>query len=143
MGGVSGYYISNDLSLLDLSFIFNFLTLESHWGKGKTLDEVRESIQHSVCFGLYDLKNSQKGFGKVVLRDNQSGYIMDVFISKDVRGMGLGKMLMEGILNCQKLSHIPIWELKSRDAQEFYKKLGFLEVPDESGLLRKEISVST
>jgi GNAT superfamily N-acetyltransferase len=133
------FYVSTDNGLLDIDFIHRFLTEESHWGRDKTVDEVLRNVEDSLCFGLYDLAHTQVGFGRVVTDFRGSAYIMDVFIGKSQRGKGLGKMLMEYILKCPELGLVLNWELKSRDAQGFYEKLGFLRVPGtERSMVRQQ-----
>ena len=52
--------ISEDKSLLDIKMIHGFLT-ETYWAKGRTLEEVKTSIKHCLCYGVY-LNNKQIGF---------------------------------------------------------------------------------
>jgi len=40
--------ISDDKSKLDAGLIHKFLTT-SYWAKGRTIEEVKKSIEHSIC----------------------------------------------------------------------------------------------
>ena len=51
--------ISKDKTRLDLDIIHEFLT-ETYWAKGRTKDEVRTSIEHCLCFGVF-FENEQIG----------------------------------------------------------------------------------
>jgi GNAT superfamily N-acetyltransferase len=55
-------------------------------------------------------------------------HIVDIFVSKDARRLGVGKLLMEKIAKlCRKIGgndiYFGVW-LKNKDAIKFYKKLG-------------------
>jgi len=48
--------ISTDKDKLDISFIHKFLT-NTYWAKGRTLEEVKTTIENSFCFwNLYQWK---------------------------------------------------------------------------------------
>ena len=76
--------ISTDKTKLQISVIHQFLT-ETYWAKGRTIGEVKTSIQHSFCFGVY-LDNKQIGFARVATDYVVFAYIMDVFILPKYRG---------------------------------------------------------
>ena len=55
------YQISTDKKRLDIPAIHDFL-VNAYWSKGRSLDVVRQSVEHSLCFGLYH-QQGQIGFG--------------------------------------------------------------------------------
>ncbi len=59
-------------------------------------------------------------------------YLLDVFISEDKRALGLGKWLMDIIINYPDLKDVNAWMLATRDAHGLYAKFGFklLEHPE-------------
>ena len=46
--------ISTDKSKLDVGLIHEFLSKCSYWAQNRSLDAVKTSIEHSLCFGVYD-----------------------------------------------------------------------------------------
>lgn len=137
--------ISNEKERLDINFIYQFLT-QSYWAKGRSLSDVKQSIENSMCYGVY-IDDRQVGFARVLSDKVVFAYIMDVFIIEKERGKGFANDLMEFILNDQALEKVDQWYLKTKDAHTFYKKHGFekLENPDwfmemiKSNHLQKEI----
>jgi GNAT superfamily N-acetyltransferase len=121
------YNIYTDKLKLDISVIHDFLSNRSYWGKGRTVAEVRKSIDHSLCFGVYDNKDRLVGFARVVTDFTIFAYLMDVFILEEHRGGGLGKQLIDYIINDPVLQNIPFWRLDTNDAHELYRKYGFQE----------------
>ena len=74
---MSSYTISDDKSKLDINFIHSFIT-NSYWWKGRSHDDVTETIENSDCFGIYD-NNEQIGFARVVSDQVIFAYLFDVF----------------------------------------------------------------
>ena len=118
------YSISSDKSRLDLDLIHDYLCNRSYWARGRSLDEVRLTIDNSMCFGLYDNINRMHGFARVVTDHVTFAYLMDVFILEQHRGKGLGTMLVEHAL-AHPVLQVRFWLLKTEDAHGLYEKLGF------------------
>lgn len=115
--------ISTNKNELNLAFIHEFLT-SSYWAKGRTLSEVKNTLKHSLCFGIY-LGKKQIGFARVVSDYVIFAYLMDVFIIEEYRGKGYASLLIDHILNHNLLNGIKRWGLITRDAHFLYKKFGF------------------
>jgi hypothetical protein len=47
------FVISTDRERLDLDIVYSFLT-NCYWAKGIPREVVARSIQHSLCFGIYE-----------------------------------------------------------------------------------------
>lgn len=122
------FFVSNDKELLNLDFIHQYLSQESYWAKGRSLESIKNSIKNSLCFGVYSSENQQVGFARVVTDYAIFAWLMDVFILKDYQGKGLGKQLVESIMNYSELQTIQRWGLNTWDAHELYKKYGFTEI---------------
>ncbi|KAA3605341.1 MAG: N-acetyltransferase [Calditrichaeota bacterium] len=131
--------ISSDKSNLQFDVIFNYLKNESYWGKDKTIEIVKTSIENSVCFGIYK-GEKQIGFTRVVTDISVFAYLCDVFILPEFQGQGIGKYLLKNILEDKMFSGIGTWFLVTDDAQKFYNKFGFVEIPSPSRFLVKSES---
>ena len=122
-----GFLISTNRELLDLDIIRGFLT-NSYWAKGISREIVARSIEHSLCFGIYDAKGSQVGFARVISDRATYAYLGDVFVLESHRGRGLGKWLMECIVKHPELQGLRRWTLLTRDAHGLYSQFGFTPV---------------
>jgi GNAT superfamily N-acetyltransferase len=118
-----GISVSTDKTRLDIGLIHSFLTT-TYWAKGRTLEQVKATIEYSVCFGLY-VDGAQVGFARVATDRTVFAYIMDVFILESHRGQGLGKLLFSEIVTCDALKHVPNWLLATDDAHGLYAQFGF------------------
>jgi hypothetical protein len=73
------YTISTDRSKLNISIIHNYISNESYWGKGRSLEVVKKSIENSLPFGVY-YKNEMIGFARVLTDYATFAWVADVFI---------------------------------------------------------------
>ena len=121
------FLISTDRERLDLDVVHGFLT-NCYWAKGIPREVVARSIEHSLCFGIYDGGGAQVGFARVISDFATIAYIGDVFVLDTHRGRGLGKWLMECISQHPALQDLRRWILTTRDAHGLYSRVGFTPV---------------
>ena len=117
--------ISTDKTKLDIAQIYEFLNERSYWAKGRSLETVQKSIQHSLCFGAYDENGNQLGFARVATDYAVFGWLMDVFVLEQHRGKGIGKKLIEAIVNHPDLKNLSRLGLGTADAHGLYRQYGF------------------
>jgi hypothetical protein len=72
------FLISTDPARLDLDVVHGFLT-NCYWAKGIPRDIVVRSIEHALCFGIYDGGVAQVGFARVISDFATVAYVGDVF----------------------------------------------------------------
>jgi len=125
------FLISTDRERLNLAVIHGFLT-NCYWAKGISREVVARSIEHSLCFGIYDGSGAQVGFARVVSDYATVAYLGDVFVLESHRGRGLSKWLMECIIQHPALQNLRRWILLTRDAHGLYSQFGFtpIETPE-------------
>jgi GNAT superfamily N-acetyltransferase len=116
------FIVSTDRQLIDLDVIHEFLT-QCYWAKGIPRDVVAHSIANSLCFGLY-AEGKQVGFARVITDYATYAYIGDVFVLQSFRGRGLGKWLMECIVQHPSLQGLRRWSLVTSDAHGLYTQFG-------------------
>ena len=117
------FCVSTDKARLDLDLIHHYLSQESYWAQGRTMDSTEASIAQSLCFGLYD-SSQQVGFARVVTDSATFAWLCDVFILETHRGQGLGKWLVECVVNHPSLRDLRLFLLATRDAHELYRQYG-------------------
>lgn len=123
------YFVSTERALLDLNVIHDYLSNQSYWATGRSVETIRRSIEHSLPFGLYmDATRAQLGFARVITDYATFAWVADVFILDSARGQGLGKWMMEIILAHPELQGFRRWILATKDAHELYRRFGFEEL---------------
>ena len=115
------YTISNDKARLDVRMIHHFLYTTAHWAVGRPMSIVRKSIENSLCFGVYD-GDKQVGFARIVTDGATVGWICDMFIIASHRGRGLGRWLIECMMDQPDIKGLRRILLNTRDAHDLYVK---------------------
>lgn len=118
--------ISSDKSRLQIEVIHGFLTT-SYWATGRSLEAVKNTIEHCLCFGVY-LNGEQIGFARIATDYTVFAYLMDVFILPEHRGKGYSKQLIKTINEEPELAACKVWMLKTADAHGLYKQFGYTEL---------------
>ena len=128
LNGTEPYQISTDKSHLDVDLIHTYLSTRAYWAQGRAREVVEHSIEHSLCFGVYDSGGKQVGFGRVVTDYATFAWLCDVFILEETRGLGLGIRLVQSVVNHPSLQGLSNFILATRDAHELYRQYGGFEV---------------
>ena len=129
--------VSIDKNKLNVSFIQNFLK-DVYWAAGRTIEEVKTTIDSSFCFGIY-LDDKQIGFCRVITDYVVFTYVMDVFIAEEHRGKGYSSILIENMMNEPKLKEVKIWRLATSDAHFLYEKFGYNSLAHPEKMMEKII----
>ena len=122
------FTISTDSSRLDMNAVYDFLS-RSYWAKTRPRERTDKAFANSLVFGLYE-DNKQIGMGRVVTDFAIVAYLCDVFIHEDFRGHGLGKWLVQSMLEHPDLKHIRRWLLATDDAHGLYQQFGFVPLTE-------------
>jgi len=131
------YFVSTDVSKLNVDLIHRYLSEESYWAKGIPRDIVEKSIANSLCFGVYCNDEQtlpaggQVGFARLVTDKATFAYLADVFILPAYRGKGLSKFLMETINVHPELQGLRRWWLFTKDAHGLYEQFGWTSIQDD------------
>jgi len=128
------YLISNNRNLLSLDRIVDLLS-RSYWAGQRSREKIIESIRNSECFGVYQ-NDDQVGFARIVTDYAVMYWLCDVFIDENHRKQGLGKKLIETIVNDETFSNLT-GILGTTDAHSLYEKFGF--VKDTERFMRRTI----
>jgi GNAT superfamily N-acetyltransferase len=128
--------ISTDKNKLNVPLIHEFLT-KSYWSEGRTFEQVKISIENSLCWGMY-LNDEQIGFARVLTDKSVVAYLMDVFIIEKYRGKGYSKRLLNEIFAHRELQSIGKWVLATKDTHNLYKQFGFNGIENPERLMARK-----
>lgn len=124
---ITEYLISTDKTLIQIQQVKAMLT-KTYWAQGRPEDVIRKSIENSLVYGIY-YKNDQVGFARVLTDYATAFYICDVVIDKTHRGIGLGKKLINTIVEDERLTNL-MGILATSDAHGLYRQYGFISGGD-------------
>jgi GNAT superfamily N-acetyltransferase len=118
-----GCVISTDKTRLDRDYIHRYIAEESYWARGRSRATMETAIDHSLCFGVYR-DGRQLGFARIVTDFATLGWICDVFIDETERGQGIGKWLVQAMVDFPPLQAVRRLVLVTNDAHELYRRYG-------------------
>lgn len=121
----AGYQLDASKDRLDLNAVHRWLATESYWALGRSLDEVKRSIDNSLVWGLYAPTGEQVGFFRVVTDQTTFAWLCDVFVDSSQRGRGLAVWALEIIRDEILATGVYRILLATNDAHGVYRKLGF------------------
>lgn len=131
------FYISTDQSLINMEVVFHFLHHDSYWAQGRSRETLERSISNSLCFSLFNWRNEQIGFARVITDYAVFAWLLDVFVLNEYRGHGLGKKLISTIMEHPDLQQIRRWGLGTKDAHDLYKKYGFKPLTQPENMMER------
>src|SRR2546423_5417854 len=117
------YLISTDKEKLNLPVIADFLIHHSYWASTRTPEQIKISIEHSICFAVYH-QQKQIAFARVISDCATFAYLADVFVVKEYQRRGISKELMQFILDYPQLQNLRRIILATRDAHGLYEQFG-------------------
>ena len=123
------YHISTDRARLDVNAVHEFLSTSSYWAQGRSFETVARAVENSLPFGLYDGERLI-GFARVVTDRATFAWLADVYVLEEFRGEGLGKFLVETVLDHPDFRALRRWLLGTRDAHGLYRHYGFTDIEE-------------
>ena len=124
VSGPDGYWVSDDLSLIDLARVHDWMSRQSYWAADRSYDVTVRSIENSLVLGLYAADGSQVGFARLVTDQATFAWLCDVFVDSALRGHGLGAFLV-----AQATGHPAVAEIRqvlmAEPGRTLYRRLGF------------------
>lgn len=127
------YLISADKSLLSLDRIAAMLS-RSYWADRRPREIIERFIANSAfCVGIY-LAGERVAFARIFTDFVAIYWIGDVIVDESHRGRGLGKRLMQFIVDLPELQGLN-GILSTRDAHGLYSQFGFAKT--ELAMMRR------
>lgn len=121
--------LSADPARIQFDVVHGFLSVHAPWCKGIPAETLARALQHSVCVGAYD-GSVQVGFARAVTDRATFANIVDVFVLPPHRGHGVGKALMQALLDQPALQGLRRITLATADAHSLYAQFGFAPLAD-------------
>jgi GNAT superfamily N-acetyltransferase len=123
------FTLSDDATRLDFDYVEASLRT-TYWAADRPRAVMEAAFRNALGFGLYDTAGGdgawrQVGFARVVTDKVNFAWIADVFIDPALRGRGLGKWMIQRILEHPHVKDTR-QALGTQDAHAFYEQLGFV-----------------
>ena len=100
------------------------------------LEEASEGLKNSFILVCFRIDGKPVAIGRAISDRGYVVYIADVIVVPEYQGKGLGRMVMNTIMDKIKATLKPgyrvmICLMAAQGKEEFYKKFGFVERPSE------------
>jgi GNAT superfamily N-acetyltransferase len=119
--------VTTDPKRIDLDRVHSWLS-NSYWAQGRPIETVRRSIENSLCFAAFE-DGKFVGFARVVTDHATFAWLCDVVVDEAARGKGVGKALVQAVVEHHDLEDIKRIILATRDAHGLYEQFGFETLP--------------
>jgi len=116
--------LSADPARIDVAQVHRWLA-DTYWSPGIARAQVERAIAGSRVIGAYRGDDMQVGFARLITDGATFGWLADVIVDPDWRGVGIGRRMVEGLLAAPDLVDIRRVMLNTRDAHGVYAALGF------------------
>lgn len=120
--------ISTDPADIDLDWLAPALSERAYWALGRPREVIERSIAGSLCFSALD-GEQMVGFARVITDGATFAWICDVFVDDARRGQGIGKRLMQAVVDEPRLAGLKRMVLAT-NTPEFYRPFGFEPLPN-------------
>jgi GNAT superfamily N-acetyltransferase len=133
---IGEYELDDDASRTDRDAVWEFLSTQAYWGRTRSRADFEAQLASAWrVVGVYESDTGrQVGFARAISDGVSFAYLSDVFILPGARGAGLGKELVETMVDRGPGAGFR-WSLHTSDAHDLYRKYGFTE-PDTRYLER-------
>ncbi len=125
---IGSYLISDDPALFDADAMHDFLEAEAYWASGRSREQTATASANSVVLGVYEPDGTMVGGARLVTDRATFGYLTDVYVSAEHRGLGLGTAVVAAACEHPAVAGINRLMLITADAHELYRPLGFSEL---------------
>lgn len=130
----NGFIFSDDKNRIDAAAVHHYLSTQSYWAQEIPLELVVKSIANSLCFGIYK-EARQIGFARWITDRATFGYLADVYVEEEFRGLGLSKKLMSFMMFHEDLQGLRRYQLATKDAHSLYSQFGFKPMEDPDSIM--------
>ena len=119
---------SYDPQELDIERVIEWLSNDAYWAIGRDSETIKASFINSVPISVRGEGGEFLGIGRLVTDGYTFGWLCDVYVHPDYRGLGIGHAIARAATSYFNNSPKFRLILKTRDAHQVYKECGFHEL---------------
>ena len=120
------FRFSDDPHDINRELVHRWLSEQSYWALGRARDAQDTAIDASRNYAVVDTDSgAQVAYARVLTDGVTFAWLCDVFVDPDVRGLGVGVALIEGVIADLEPLGLRRIMLSTADAHGLYEKFGF------------------
>lgn len=135
---IERYGTSAETARVDRARVHAWLSQQSYWAQGRSRETQDAAMDRSRNYGVYDEDTGdQVAYARVVTDGVTFAWLCDVFVAPEVRGRGVGKMLVAAVIEDLEPLGLKRTLLSTGDAHGLYAQYGFAPLPDPSKMMAR------
>lgn len=129
----SAYRFSSRLQDMDRETVHRWLSEDSYWAQGRPRQTQDSAMDASRNYGVFERATGrQVAYARVVTDSVTFAWLCDVFVDPSVRGQGVGKDIIAGVVADLEPLGLRRVLLATADAHGLYEQYGFGPLDDPS-----------
>ena len=124
-----GYQVDDNVSRMQLDVVHGCLQT-AYWSPGVQGGVVERAVANSVVVAVYSPEGDQVAMARAVTDRATFAWIADVFVLPEHRGHGVGRFVVESLLEHPELQGLRRIMLATQDAHDLYRSYGFEDLDD-------------
>ena len=130
---VPAFEFSADHCRIDTQWVHTILAQHSYWAADRSREVQDAANAGSRCYGVYRTDtHAQVAFARLVTDAATFGWLCDVIVDPALRGRGVGKMLLAGVVAEIEPLGLTRTVLATEDAHDLYSRYGWEPMPNPS-----------
>lgn len=126
------YEFSTDPTRIDAARVHELISRHTYWAKGRPREVMDAAITGSRPYGVYRRDTGEQvAFARVVTDGVTFAWLADVIVDPDLRGQGIGKLLVAGVVADIEPLGLRRTLLATADAHGLYEQFGWQPVNEE------------
>ena len=131
------FTVSTSIEKIDRARVHSWLSELSYWAQDRSREAQDAAIDASRNYGVYDDTGSQVAYGRVVTDGVTFGWLCDVFVAPEMRGRGVGKLLVAAVIDDLEPLNLKRLLLSTGDAHGLYTQYGFALLEEPSKMMAR------
>jgi GNAT superfamily N-acetyltransferase len=126
------YEFSTDPGRIDAARVHELVSQHTYWAKGRPREVMDAAIAGSRPYGVFRRDTGEQvAFARVVTDGVTFAWLADVIVDPELRGQGIGKRLVAGVVDDIEPLGLRRTLLRTADAHGLYEQFGWAPVDDE------------
>lgn len=125
------YEFSTEPGRIDAARVHELVSRHTYWAKDRPREVMDAALAGSRPYGVYRRDTgAQVAFARVVTDGVTFAWLADVIVDPDLRGLGIGKLLVAGVVADIEPLGLRRTLLATADAHGLYEQFGWRPVND-------------
>tara|TARA_Y100001968_G_scaffold314866_1_gene340745 strand:- start:130 stop:522 length:393 start_codon:yes stop_codon:yes gene_type:complete len=128
--------------MMGLAKLEMFLKKHAFWASNRKKNDLKQMLANSPVVVSLWKKRQLIGFGRATSDTIYRAVLWDVVVADELQGIGLGKIVVNALLETPSLKKVERVYLMTTNSQDFYEQLGFKKFKAQSLMIKSINQVS-